>query len=223
MSPAKLKKNRARYEPKNKNQELFRDAIIDNDVVFGLGPAGVGKTYVSSMEAAIAFEETEVNKIIIIRPAREVLGENLGFLPGSMEEKIAPFLYPIFDVWNDIWQPEKVEQMMEDKDIEAWSIAHLRGRTFKKSFVILDEIQNLTHSQLYLVLTRLGEGSKLILSGDFEQCDLKNSERTCFDLVKALIGTKRVSHVYFSEDDIERHDTVTEIVKVYNEYFSLKY
>lgn len=203
-------------DPRTIKQAEYQEAIRNNDVIFGIGPAGVGKSHVAAIEAATSLEKGEVDRIILVRPAREAVGERLGFLPGTAEEKIEPYMYPIFDSWKDIWMPNKIKALIEQEKIQPWAVAHLRGRTFRNSFVIVDEIQNLTLPQLYLVLTRFGEGSKMVLDGDWAQSDLMKGEEPCHQLVSALAGTEKVAHVLFSESDVVRHPMVAKVISAHS-------
>ncbi len=203
---------RANYQTRTDAQARYQEAIRNHDVTFAIGPAGVGKSHVAAMEAALALEEGEVSRIILIRPAREAAGERLGYLPGTAQEKIEPYMFPIMDSWSDVWQPQKVKSMMERDIIQTWPVAHLRGRTFRNAFVIVDEVQNLTRAQLYLVLTRFGEGSRMVLDGDFAQSDLMRTEEPCDKLVRALEGSENVAHIHFSENDVVRHRVVRTVI-----------
>lgn len=211
------KKNHSTFQPRNQAQADYQNAIQTHDLTFGIGPAGVGKTHIAATEAATAFEAGEVARIILIRPAREAAGERLGYLPGTAEQKVEPYLFPIFDSWKDLWSDTKIKSMIDQDQIQSWPIAHLRGRTFRNSFVIVDEIQNLTLQQLYLVLTRFGEGSRMVLDGDFNQSDLSKYEVPCRPLVEKLTGSHSIAHCYFNESDVVRHPIVKRVIEAMNE------
>lgn len=219
MTHIKKKANKPFYTPSNQRQADFQNAILENDVIFGIGPAGVGKSYVAAMEAAMALDNGDVSKIILIRPAREAAGEKLGYLPGTAEEKVEPYFFPILDSWADVWTPGKVDALIDEERIQYWPVAHLRGRTFKSAFVIVDEVQNLTLTQLYLVLTRFGEGSKMVLDGDWRQSDLMKNEVNGKRLVEALIGKDNIAHITFGSEDVIRHKIVTEVVNAWENLY----
>jgi phosphate starvation-inducible PhoH-like protein len=215
----KKKSNKAYLTPINQKQEEYQKAISDNDIIFGIGPAGVGKSYVAAMEAAMSLDEGSVARIILVRPAREAAGEKLGYLPGTAEEKVEPYFFPILDSWADVWTPGKVDTLIGEGRIQYWPVAHLRGRTFRNAFVIVDELQNLTLQQLYLVLTRFGEGSKMVLDGDWRQSDLLKHEINGKKLVEALEGKDGIAHITFSTEDVIRHPIVTKVIESYEELY----
>lgn len=211
-----LKKN-SNFVPKNVSQRLLQETIAMCDLTIVFGPAGTGKSHVSAMEAAEALDSGEVSRIILIRPAREATGESLGFLPGSLEQKLLPYLYPILDSWKDRWTPGKVEALQKEERLEFWPVAYARGRTYRNAFVIIDEAQNLTMEQMYLVLTRLGDGSKMVLNGDWDQSDLKKSEINSKKLLERLRGKPGIGFVEFHSEDIVRHPIVKQVIDAVHE------
>ncbi|HCC58448.1 MAG TPA: hypothetical protein DEQ47_14560 [Solibacterales bacterium] len=204
--------------PKSLNQVLYIDAIERNDMVFGIGPAGTGKTYLAVAMAVSALLAGKVSRIILTRPAVEA-GERLGFLPGSLQEKIDPYLRPLYDALFDMLGAEKVEKFTREGKIEVAPIAFMRGRTLNTSFVILDEAQNSTFEQLKMVLTRLGFGSKMVINGDPTQTDLPAGRRGGLtDAREVLSGIEGIGFVQFSDGDVVRHNLVQRIVKAYERY-----
>ena len=204
--------------PKSLNQVLYIDAIERNDMVFGIGPAGTGKTYLAVAMAVSALLAGKVSRIILTRPAVEA-GERLGFLPGSLQEKIDPYLRPLYDALFDMLGAEKVEKFTREGKIEVAPIAFMRGRTLNTSFVILDEAQNSTFEQLKMVLTRLGFGSKMVINGDPTQTDLPAGRRGGLtDAREVLGGIEGIGFVQFSDGDVVRHNLVQRIVKAYERY-----
>ena len=204
--------------PKSLNQVLYIDAIERNDMVFGIGPAGTGKTYLAVAMAVSALLAGKVSRIILTRPAVEA-GERLGFLPGSLQEKIDPYLRPLYDALFDMLGAEKVEKFTREGKIEVAPIAFMRGRTLNTSFVILDEAQNSTFEQLKMVLTRLGFGSKMVINGDPTQTDLPTGRRGGLtDAREVLNGIEGIGFVQFADSDVVRHNLVQRIVKAYERY-----
>jgi phosphate starvation-inducible PhoH-like protein len=204
--------------PKSLNQQLYLEAIERSDMVFGIGPAGTGKTYLAVGMAVSALLAGKVNRIILTRPAVEA-GERLGFLPGSLQEKIDPYLRPLYDALYEMLGAEKVEKFTREGKIEVAPIAFMRGRTLNGSFVILDEAQNTTFEQLKMVLTRLGFGSKMVINGDPTQTDLPSGRRGGLsDAREVLHGVDGISFVHFSDADVVRHNLVQRIVKAYERY-----
>jgi phosphate starvation-inducible protein PhoH and related proteins len=204
--------------PKSLNQVLYIDAIERNDMVFGIGPAGTGKTYLAVAMAVSALLAGKVSRIILTRPAVEA-GERLGFLPGSLQEKIDPYLRPLYDALFDMLGAEKVEKFTREGKIEVAPIAFMRGRTLNSSFVILDEAQNSTFEQLKMVLTRLGFGSKMVINGDPTQTDLPAGRRGGLtDAREVLTGIEGIGFVQFADSDVVRHNLVQRIVKAYERY-----
>ena len=204
--------------PKSLNQRTYVDAIERHDMVFGIGPSGTGKTYLAVAMAVDALLSKEVSRIILARPAVEA-GERLGFLPGTIQEKVNPYLRPLYDALYDVLDPDKVERYLEKGIIEIAPIAFMRGRTLNDAFVILDEAQNTTSEQMKMFLTRLGFNSKAVVTGDITQIDLPDGRRS--GLVEAIDVVSRVpgiSFVYFTERDVVRHTLVQRIIRAYEEY-----
>ena len=203
-------------KPRTHNQGLYIQALKKHDMVFGLGPAGTGKTYLAVAVAVNHFLSGKVKKIILTRPAVEA-GENLGFLPGDLKQKVDPYLRPLFDALTDMLPIDLFEKMMESEQIEVAPLAFMRGRTLSNAFVILDEAQNTTQTQMKMFLTRLGEGSKMAINGDTSQIDLPH--KTPSGLVQATAYLKNVDtigFVEFTDDDVVRHPLVSQIIKAYN-------
>ncbi len=201
--------------PKSINQKLYIDAIRRNDMVFGIGPAGTGKTYLAMAMAISAFTNKKVNRIVLARPAVEA-GEKLGFLPGDLQEKVNPYLRPLFDALYDMMEFEKANRLLEKNMIEIVPIAYMRGRTLNDAFIILDEAQNTTTIQMKMFLTRLGFGSKTVITGDITQIDLAREQNS--GLIEArniLSGIKGIEFVNFSKTDVVRHPLVMEIIDAY--------
>lgn len=202
--------------PKTPNQRLLVDAVAENDLVFAIGPAGTGKTYISVALAVKALKNKEVKKIIITRPAVEA-GEHLGFLPGDLKEKIDPYLRPIYDALGDMIPSEKLRYYQENSVIEIAPLAYMRGRTLNNAFVLLDEAQNTTPMQIKMFLTRMGPESKVIVNGDRSQIDLPNNQSSgLIDATKILKGIEGISFIELDERDVVRHKLVKSIVKAYN-------
>jgi phosphate starvation-inducible PhoH-like protein len=204
--------------PKSLNQRTYVDAIERHDMVFGIGPSGTGKTYLAVAMAVDALLSKEVSRIILARPAVEA-GERLGFLPGTLQEKVNPYLRPLYDALYDVLDPDRVERYLEKSIIEIAPIAFMRGRTLNDAFVILDEAQNTTSEQMKMFLTRLGFNSKAVVTGDITQIDLPDGRRS--GLVEAIDVVSRVpgiSFVYFTERDVVRHTLVQRIIRAYEEY-----
>jgi len=204
--------------PKTVNQRRYLEAIERNDMVFGIGPAGTGKTYLAVAMAVSALVNKQVSRIILTRPAVEA-GERLGFLPGTLQEKIDPYLRPLYDALFDMLDSERVEKFLERNTIEVAPIAFMRGRTLNDSFIILDEAQNSTPEQMKMVLTRQGFNSKMVINGDITQIDLPNARRSgLLDAMEVLKGVEGISFVQFDEKDVVRHSLVQRIVKAYERY-----
>src|SRR6058998_1193632 len=209
---------RRTVQPKSVNQRRYLEAIEKYDMVFGIGPAGTGKTYLAVAMAISALLAKRVNRIILARPAVEA-GERLGFLPGTLQDKIDPYLRPLYDALYDMLDPEKVDRYLEKNVIEIAPIAFMRGRTLNDSFVILDEAQNTTSEQMKMFVTRLGFNSKAVITGDITQIDLPNARRS--GLLEAVDILKRVeglAFVYFDEGDVVRHHLVQRIIRAYDEH-----
>jgi phosphate starvation-inducible protein PhoH and related proteins len=209
---------RRMVQPKSVNQRRYVEAIETHDMVFGIGPAGTGKTYLAVAMAISALQAKRVNRIILARPAVEA-GERLGFLPGTLQDKIDPYLRPLYDALYDMLDPEKVDRYLEKNVIEIAPIAFMRGRTLNDSFVILDEAQNTTSEQMKMFVTRLGFNSKAVITGDITQIDLANARRS--GLLEAIDILKRVeglTFVHFDESDVVRHHLVQRIIRAYDEH-----
>ena len=211
---------RRTVQPKSLNQRKYLDAIESHDMVFGIGPAGTGKTYLAVAMAISALVSKRVNRIILARPAVEA-GERLGFLPGTLQEKIDPYLRPLYDALYDMLDPEKVDRYLEKNVIEIAPIAFMRGRTLNDSFVILDEAQNTTSEQMKMFVTRLGFNSKAVITGDITQIDLPSARRSgLLEAVDVLKNVQGLSFVYFDEADVVRHHLVQRIIRAYDEHKS---
>ena len=209
---------RRTVQPKSLNQRRYLDAIENHDMVFGIGPAGTGKTYLAVAMAISALIAKRVNRIILARPAVEA-GERLGFLPGTLQEKIDPYLRPLYDALYDMLDPEKVDRYLEKNVIEIAPIAFMRGRTLNDSFVILDEAQNTTSEQMKMFVTRLGFNSKAVITGDVTQIDLPNARRSgLIEAVDILKNVEGLTFVYFDEADVVRHHLVQRIIRAYDEH-----
>ncbi len=203
--------------PKGLAQKRYVEAIRSHDVVFGVGPAGTGKTYLAMAMAVRMLADKVVKRVILARPAVEA-GEKLGFLPGSMEEKVNPYLRPLYDALHDMMDFERAEQMVQKGVIEVAPLAFMRGRTLNDSFVILDEAQNATSEQMKMFLTRLGYGSKAVVTGDVTQIDLPNGQRSGLAEVRTLLsGIDGIRFCYFSEIDVVRHPLVQQIIRAYEQ------
>ena len=209
---------RRRVTPKSVNQRKYLDCIDRFDIVFGVGPAGTGKTYLAMAQAVTYLLEKKVSRIILARPAVEA-GEKLGFLPGDIAEKVNPYLRPLYDALYDMMDTEKATRLIERGTIEVAPIAFMRGRTLNDAFVILDEAQNTTREQMKMFLTRLGFGSKAVVTGDITQIDLPSGHMS--GLVQALHivrDIEGIGFVYFDERDVVRHKLVQQIVKAYDAF-----
>lgn len=201
--------------PKNAGQKDYVSAIKRNDIVFGIGPAGTGKTFLAVVMAVSALKKGEVEKIILTRPAVEA-GENLGFLPGDLQEKVNPYLRPVYDALYQVLGMEHTTRLMDRGVIEIAPLAYMRGRTLENAFVILDEAQNTTNAQMKMFLTRLGSQSKMIVNGDKTQIDLpKGVQSGLIQAEQILKSIKKISFVEFSADDVVRHPVVADIIKAY--------
>ena len=201
--------------PKTPSQKAYLDAIRTHDLVFGAGPAGTGKTYLAMACAVAALRRDEVKRIILTRPAVEA-GEALGFLPGDLEEKILPFLRPLYDALNEMLEPEEVARHVERGEIEIAPLAYMRGRTLGQSFIVLDEAQNTSTEQMFMFLTRLGPGSKCVVTGDPTQVDLpRNRKSGLIEARQALQKTEGVAFCEFDDSDVVRHDLVQRIIRAY--------
>src|SRR5579862_5142634 len=204
--------------PKTVNQRRYMEAIERNDLVFGVGPAGTGKTYLAVAMAVSALIGKRVSRIILTRPAVEA-GERLGFLPGTLQEKIDPYLRPLYDALYDMLESDKVEKFLERAAIEIAPLAFMRGRTLNDSFIILDEAQNSTPEQMKMVLTRQGFNSKMVVTGDLTQVDLPSGKRSgLLEAMDVLKGVEGISFIPFDERDVVRHSLVQRIVRAYEKY-----
>ena len=207
-----------RVAPKTINQRRYLDAIEAQDIVFGIGPAGTGKTYLAMAQAVAFLVAKKVSRIILARPAVEA-GEKLGFLPGDLQEKVNPYLRPLYDALYDMLDVERVARYIERGTIEIAPIAFMRGRTLNDSFVILDEAQNTTSEQMKMFLTRLGFGSKAVITGDITQIDLPTGRPSgLIEAMKVVNDIEGISFIYFDERDVVRHRLVQQIVKAYESY-----
>jgi len=204
--------------PKTLNQKLYLEAIEQNDLVFGIGPAGTGKTYLAVSMAVRALTEKKVNRIVLTRPAVEA-GERLGFLPGTLQEKIDPYLKPLYDALYDMLDVERVDRHLERGAIEIAPIAFMRGRTLNDSFVILDEAQNTTAEQMKMLLTRIGYNTKVVVTGDVTQIDLPAGKMSgLVQAEKIICGVEGIAFVHFNDRDVVRHPLVQRIVRAYETY-----
>jgi phosphate starvation-inducible PhoH-like protein len=211
-----------RVAPKTINQRRYLDAIEANDIVFGIGPAGTGKTYLAMAQAVNFLVNKKVSRIILARPAVEA-GEKLGFLPGDLQEKVNPYLRPLYDALYDMLDVEKVARFIERGTIEIAPIAFMRGRTLNDSFVILDEAQNTTSEQMKMFLTRLGFGSKAVITGDITQVDLPAGRPSgLIEAMRVVGGIEGISFIHFDDRDVVRHKLVQQIVKAYDAFSSSK-
>lgn len=215
--------NRGRtIRPKTANQKKYVDAIEDNTITFGIGPAGTGKTYLAMAKAVAALQAKKVNRIILTRPAVEA-GEKLGFLPGTLSEKIDPFLRPLFDALNDMIDVDTIPRLMQTGVIEVAPLAYMRGRTLNDSFIILDEAQNTTPEQMKMFLTRLGFGSKMVITGDVTQVDLPNGVRSGLRIISDILqNIDDISFMELTAEDVVRHRLIGDIVKAYEKYDEVK-
>jgi phosphate starvation-inducible PhoH-like protein len=214
--------NRGRtIRPKTVNQKRYVDAIDQHTIVFGIGPAGTGKTYLAMAKAVQALQAKEVNRIILTRPAVEA-GERLGFLPGSLSEKIDPYLRPLYDALHDMIDPETVPKLLASGVIEVAPLAYMRGRTLNDAFIILDEAQNTTPEQMKMFLTRLGFGSKMVVTGDVTQVDLPSGNKSGLRVVRDILDDVRDIHfANLTASDVVRHKLVGQIVAAYGEFEEL--
>lgn len=210
-----LKTKLRHINPRTANQSAFIEAMNTHDMTFGLGPAGTGKTFLAVAKAVADMEANKVDKIILTRPAVEA-GENLGFLPGDLKEKIDPYLRPLYDALYDMLPRDIVDKKIENGEIEIAPLAYMRGRTLSHAVVILDEAQNTTPMQMKMFLTRLGEGSKMVINGDLTQTDLPHGmESGLKDAERILKGVSEIAFVEFDERDVVRHGLVSKIVNAY--------
>jgi len=215
--------NRGRtIRPKTANQKRYVDAITDHTITFGIGPAGTGKTYLAMAMAVAALQAKKINRIILTRPAVEA-GEHLGFLPGTLSEKIDPYLRPLFDALHDMIDIDSIPRLMQSGIIEVAPLAYMRGRTLNDAFVILDEAQNTTPEQMKMFLTRLGFGSKMVVTGDVTQIDLPGGQHSGLKIVRDIL--KDIDDIAFLEltaEDVVRHRLIGDIVKAYDKFDEAK-
>jgi phosphate starvation-inducible PhoH-like protein len=204
--------------PKSLNQRVYLESIDLHDMVFGIGPAGTGKTYLAVAMAISYLLSRKVNRIVLARPAVEA-GERLGFLPGTLQEKVDPYLRPLYDALYDLLEAERVDRYLERGTIEIAPIAFMRGRTLNDSFIILDEAQNTTGEQMKMFLTRMGFNSKMVITGDITQIDLPEGRRSGLLTAMDVVGEVRgIRFVYFDEKDVVRHHLVQRIIRAYEQY-----
>jgi phosphate starvation-inducible PhoH-like protein len=205
-------------QPRSPNQRKYVEAIEQSDMTFGLGPAGTGKTYLAVAMAVSALMAKRVARIILVRPAVEA-GERLGFLPGSLQEKVDPYLRPLYDALYDLLDPQKVDKLLESNVIEVAPLAFMRGRTLSEAFIIMDEAQNTTNEQMKMFVTRLGNGSKAVITGDLTQIDLPNPKKSgLFEALHVLEGVEGIRFCHFEDLDVVRHQLVQRIVRAYDSY-----
>ncbi|HWG21081.1 MAG TPA: PhoH family protein [Terracidiphilus sp.] len=203
-------------QPRSINQRKYVEAIEQNDMVFGVGPAGTGKTYLAVAMAVAAMNSKKVSRIVLVRPAVEA-GERLGFLPGTLQEKVDPYLRPLYDALYDLLDPEKVDKMLEKNVIEVAPLAFMRGRTLNDAFIIMDEAQNTTIEQMKMFLTRMGNNAKAVITGDITQIDLPNPRKSgLVDAINVLEGVEGIQFCHFEDSDVVRHVLVQRIVRAYD-------
>ena len=215
-TPTKTRKKKVEIIPRNEAQEDYIFSIEDRRITFGVGPAGTGKTLIATLMAISALKQGKIEKIIVTRPAVSV-DESHGFLPGDLIQKMAPWTRPIFDVFEEFYHPKQISAMIEDGMIEVSPLAYMRGRTFKNSFIIADEMQNATPSQMKMVLTRIGENSNMVVTGDLNQHDRGFEENGLKDFINRFDDTDSIGVVKFEEQDIERDQVVAEVLKIYGD------
>ena len=203
---------------KTAGQLEYLKTIASHDVVFGVGPAGTGKTFLAMSSALAALKREEVGRIILTRPAVEA-GEALGFLPGDLQEKIFPYLRPLYDALHALLEPEELARYMEKRMVEIAPLAYMRGRTLDGAFIVLDEAQNTTTEQMFMFLTRMGQGSKCVVTGDRTQIDLPSNKRSgLVEAIQALHGVPGIGFAYFEETDVVRHELVQKIIRAYRNH-----
>jgi phosphate starvation-inducible PhoH-like protein len=202
-------------QPRSTNQRRYIEAIEQSDMVFGVGPAGTGKTYLAVAMAASALLAKKVSRIILVRPAVEA-GERLGFLPGTLQEKVDPYLRPLYDALYDLLDQDRVDKMLERNVIEVAPLAFMRGRTLNDAFIIMDEAQNTSSEQMKMFLTRLGNDAKAVITGDVTQIDLPNPKRSgLVEAIEILEGVDGIRFCYFEEGDVVRHPLVQRVIRAY--------
>ena len=215
--------NRGRtIRPKTANQKHYVDAIEENTITFGIGPAGTGKTYLAMAKAVAALQAKKVNRIVLTRPAVEA-GESLGFLPGTLSEKIDPYLRPLFDALHDMIDVDSIPRLIQTGVIEVAPLAYMRGRTLNDSFIILDEAQNTTPEQMKMFLTRLGFGSKMVVTGDVTQVDLPNGAKSGLRVITEILqDIDDIAFMELTSEDVVRHRLIGDIVKAYEKFDAAK-
>lgn len=216
------RKTKVNLIPRNVNQEAYVEMLLDSAtlIVFAAGPAGTGKTLLAVLAALKAFKTGDVSKIIVTRPAVGVDDEKHGFLPGSLNEKMEPWTKPIFDIIGEYYSPKEIQRLLEEGLIEISPLAYMRGRTFKNAFIIADEMQNATPSQMKMLLTRIGENSKMAVTGDIRQADRRDIDNGLLDFTKLLYRygqSEFIEVIMFDRDDIERHPAVKEVLDIYGD------
>ena len=217
LSPSILSSRGKSVRPKTLGQKNYVDAIDSHTIVFGIGPAGTGKTYLAMAKAVQALQRKEISRIILTRPAVEA-GEKLGFLPGTLNEKIDPYLRPLFDALHDMLDPDSIPKLMASGTVEVAPLAYMRGRTLNDSFIVLDEAQNTTPEQMKMFLTRLGFNSKMIVTGDITQIDLPGGASGLRSAAEVLSEVEDMHFAYLTSDDVVRHSLVAKIVDAYGKY-----
>ncbi|NIY71870.1 PhoH family protein [Marivivens donghaensis] len=211
-----IKTRKKMVEPRTDAQKEYVKNLFKNELAFGIGPAGTGKTYLAVAVGVSMFITGQVDKIILSRPAVEA-GEKLGFLPGDMKDKVDPYMQPLYDALNDFLPSKQVQKLMEEKKIEIAPLAFMRGRTLSRAFIVLDEAQNATSMQMKMFLTRLGEGSRMVITGDRSQIDLpRGMDSGLVDAERLLKGIKKISFNYFTSKDVVRHPLVAAIIEAYD-------
>ncbi|MBC8205297.1 PhoH family protein [bacterium] len=213
-----LENAQVRIRAKTPNQKKYHQAILDNEIVFAIGPAGTGKTFIAVAAAVAQFQRGAVERIVLVRPVVEA-GEKLGYLPGDIKEKVDPFFKPLYDALFYMLPPEQVKKYIDREVFEIAPLAYMRGRTLNHAIVILDEAQNTTNMQMKMFLTRLGVNSRAIITGDITQIDLENPNtsglKQAADILKNVIG---IGFVYLDSNDVVRHKLVSDIIRAYNDY-----
>ncbi len=216
MADVEIKTRKKTVEPRTAAQKAYVQALFENELAFGIGPAGTGKTYLAVAVGVTMFIGGHVDKIILSRPAVEA-GERLGFLPGDMKDKVDPYMQPLYDALNDFLPGKQVAKLIEEKKIEIAPLAFMRGRTLANAFVVLDEAQNATTMQMKMFLTRLGEGSRMVITGDRSQVDLPRGVQSGLRDAERLLGDiPDISFSYFTSKDVVRHPLVAKIIEAYD-------
>ncbi len=209
---------RRTVQPRSINQRQYLEAIEQNDMVFGIGPAGTGKTYLAVAMAVAALAAKKVSRLVLVRPAVEA-GERLGFLPGTLQEKVDPYLRPLYDALYDLLEPDRVDKMLERNIIEVAPLAFMRGRTLNDAFIIMDEAQNTTSEQMKMFLTRMGNNAQAVITGDVTQIDLPNPRKSgLLEALEVLKGVEGVRFCHFENEDVVRHVLVQRVVRAYDSF-----